>query len=79
MCSDWNCQPPRMLLCRADGLVNVMVEDNGRGFDLNQILPGHFGVTIMRERAAKIGAALDVASQPGHGTNLTLIWKNEDI
>lgn len=56
----------------------LSIRDNGRGFNPNHIPPGHFGVTIMRERADKIGAVLNVASQPGCGAGITLIWKNEE-
>jgi two-component system nitrate/nitrite sensor histidine kinase NarQ len=53
----------------------LFIRDNGRGFDINHIPPGHFGVTIMRERAVKIGAVFDIASQPRRGANITLVWK----
>ena len=33
---------------------------------------GHFGLLGMRERADLIGARLDVASEPGHGTRLAV-------
>ena len=33
---------------------------------------GHYGVTGMRERAALIGATLEVRSQPGGGTAVVL-------
>lgn len=34
--------------------------------------PGHWGLTGMRERAAHIGAAIDVASTPGQGTRIVV-------
>jgi signal transduction histidine kinase len=33
---------------------------------------GHYGLTGMRERAAMIGAQLDVASNPDRGTQVTV-------
>jgi signal transduction histidine kinase len=33
---------------------------------------GHWGLVGMRERAAHIGARLDIASGPRHGTTVTL-------
>jgi signal transduction histidine kinase len=46
------------------------VRDDGRGFDVaaahNQT--GHFGLVGMRERAAEIGATVEVASEAGRGT-----------
>ena len=51
----------------------LTVRDNGSGFD-----PGlsrgesHVGMKIMRERAERIGARVDVVSAPGQGTAMTL-------
>ncbi len=51
----------------------LTVRDNGGGFD-----PGlsrgesHVGMKIMRERAERIGARVDVVSAPGQGTAMTL-------
>ena len=44
--------------------------DNGRGFDLGDSFPGHFGLSSMRERASKIGGTFEVKSSPGAGTRL---------
>lgn len=50
------------------------VRDDGEGFDAEQHSPGetHVGMRIMRERAARIGAAVVVDSVPGAGTCVTL-------
>jgi signal transduction histidine kinase/ligand-binding sensor domain-containing protein len=57
------------------------VRDNGRGFAADQVSrngkapdspPGHYGLTGMRERAAMIGATLEVTSEPGAGTTVRL-------
>ncbi|MBV7537659.1 histidine kinase [Duganella sp. sic0402] len=50
----------------------LRVRDDGRGID-EQVLangerPGHWGLIGMRERAAKISAALDLWCRPGMGT-----------
>lgn len=54
----------------------LRVLDNGRGIDprlLNvSALPGHFGLTGMRERATKIGGKLVIWSAPASGTELEL-------
>jgi len=34
---------------------------------------GHFGLQGMRERAARIGAKLTIASTPGGGTEVSLV------
>ncbi len=50
-----------------------VVRDNGAGFDTNKH-PGesHVGLNIMRERAGRIGAEVDVVSRAGRGTTVTL-------
>jgi two-component system nitrate/nitrite sensor histidine kinase NarX len=52
----------------------VEVRDDGQGFDADA--PGtdetHVGLRIMRERAARIGATVEVASVPGSGTCVVL-------
>jgi signal transduction histidine kinase len=56
----------------SEGVV-VTIEDDGRGFDVDQTFAtsegrGHFGVVGMRERAEAAGGQLVVRSEPGHGT-----------
>ena len=54
--------------------VELRICDDGLGFDSNRMTPGHHGITIMRERAAAIGAALWLESQPGRGTEVRVRW-----
>ena len=54
------------------GGVELRVVDNGRGFDVENVSPGHLGLSIMRERAEAIGAELVLRAAPGHGTDLTV-------
>ncbi|MGA7192825.1 MAG: PAS domain S-box protein [Anaerolineales bacterium] len=59
--------------------IELSIRDDGQGFDSGQITamttPGHYGLTMMRERTEAIGAQLSVTSQPGHGTDLIIRWK----
>ncbi len=59
----------------------VSVVDNGRGFDPVHVQEGegdhHFGLRIMRARAARIGGTLRIASEPGQGTCVTLSFVTE--
>jgi signal transduction histidine kinase len=49
----------------------LRVSDDGRGFDVDVPAPeGHFGLMGMRERAAAIGARLEVRSSTGRGTEI---------
>jgi two-component system nitrate/nitrite sensor histidine kinase NarX len=52
--------------------------DNGQGFDVDEIPPGHFGLGIMRDRAHQIGAELSVNSQPNQGTEISIHWQKGD-
>ena len=61
------------LHCRPDQ-VALSISDDGRGFDVARIPAGHFGVGIMHERAAAIGATLTVESEVGHGTRVEVVW-----
>ncbi len=56
------------------GAVVLRIRDDGRGFDPEQTLPGHYGLSMMRERAAAVGAALTITSQPGHGAEIVIRW-----
>jgi PAS domain S-box-containing protein len=56
------------------GRVTLGISDNGRGFDTDSVGAGHFGLSIMRERAQAIGAELTLETEPGEGTEITVIW-----
>jgi signal transduction histidine kinase len=52
-----------------DDAFRLRVSDNGTGFDAGAAPPvGHYGLVGMRERAAEMGATLDVRSSVGRGT-----------
>jgi two-component system nitrate/nitrite sensor histidine kinase NarX len=52
---------------------SILIEDDGQGFDPSQATAsGHFGLQIMRARAAHIGGQLEVESAPGKGTRVRL-------
>jgi ligand-binding sensor domain-containing protein len=56
--------------------LTISVHDNGRGFDPNLVhtgKPGHFGISGMKERAAKIGARVSFATVFGTGTEVSLV------
>jgi signal transduction histidine kinase len=52
--------------------VVLIVDDNGRGFSRAQARGGQFGLVGMRERTASVNGTLDIKSEPGAGTRLTV-------
>ena len=54
--------------------VRLTVADNGVGFDPSTVTADHLGLKIMRERAEAIGAKLSIYSEPGEGTQISIIW-----
>ena len=53
------------------GAIELRVADDGIGFDPNAVSDGH-GLQSLRERARAIGGALEIRSQPGGGTVVSL-------
>lgn len=55
--------------------VTLVVEDDGKGFnvdELEQSDSSKFGIRTIKERAQSIHSRLDIESDPGHGTKVTL-------
>lgn len=50
--------------------VRVSVEDQGRGFDPENIQPGHYGLVGMSERARLLGGEMYIQSSPDEGTRI---------
>jgi signal transduction histidine kinase len=56
--------------------VALVIQDDGIGFDIKgRILPGHFGISGMKERAALAGGVLMIQSMAGSGTTIQLAIK----
>ena len=51
--------------------LELVVRDDGVGFDPGGDFPGHLGLTSMRERLGALGGDLDIDSTPGEGTTVT--------
>jgi signal transduction histidine kinase len=66
-----NASTIRVDLHRGDDVITLRVTDDGIGFvDTTASPPGHFGLATMRERAARVGAELQLLSSPGVGTSV---------
>ena len=61
------------LSCREDR-VSLLVEDDGRGFVIDEVTAEHLGLTIMHERAEGINAHLELESEVGNGTRVWVQW-----
>jgi PAS domain S-box-containing protein len=55
--------------------VDMHIQDDGRGFDPNLSLPGHYGLSMMKERAEAVGAKLEIMSRPDKGTAIIFRWQ----
>jgi two-component system nitrate/nitrite sensor histidine kinase NarX len=66
-----------LLRCRPAGGYLLLVEDDGVGFELpnRNGHPGeHIGLSIMEERARRLGGQLRIESEPGEGTRVELTY-----
>ncbi|MGD2205504.1 MAG: GAF domain-containing protein [Anaerolineae bacterium] len=63
------CQPGQVELC---------VCDDGLGFDPASLPLDSLGLGIMRERVEAIDAELEIKSQIGHGTEVSVVWAGDD-
>lgn len=53
--------------------MTLSVKDDGCGFQTrNGAVPGHFGLSVMEERARKLGGGLRIQSTPGIGTEIVV-------
>jgi signal transduction histidine kinase len=58
-------------------VVELLVRDDGRGFDPDYSQPDRLGLGIIRERAESIGAAVEIRSEPGSGTEVEVVWQSD--
>ncbi|HHH38278.1 MAG TPA: GAF domain-containing protein [Sedimenticola sp.] len=66
-----------LLTCNPEGGYLLLVEDDGVGFD--EASPGgkpgeHIGLSIMEERARRLGGSIRIESEPGEGTRVELTY-----
>jgi signal transduction histidine kinase len=70
-------QHVRIEFGQGDGVVRLLIRDNGVGFDVGTTLRraasgGHLGLLGMKERAEILGGELEIDSLPGHGTRISI-------
>ncbi len=59
-------------LMRQEGQARLLVRDDGRGFDVNQVRAGHHGLLGMRVRVESHAGKLTITSSPGQGTRVAV-------
>lgn len=67
-----------LLTCRAEGALSLLIEDDGVGFDNAGKTgnPGeHIGLSIMEERARRLGGEIKIESEVGEGTRVELTYR----
>ena len=52
--------------------LNVMIEDNGKGFDSKQTRGSGIGLENIKNRAKRVKGNLEIDSTPGYGTTITI-------
>ncbi|HSL43721.1 MAG TPA: PAS domain S-box protein [Anaerolineales bacterium] len=63
-----------IFLQHGENAIELTIRDDGEGFDPERTPSGHYGLSMMRERAEGVGARLSITSQPGQGTQLSIHW-----
>ncbi len=58
-------------ISHANHCLNMIISDNGKGFDINNIKPGN-GLDNMKIRAEEIYGEINIASKINEGTTITV-------
>lgn len=66
----------KVTLRRENGMIVIVIEDNGRGFSIDDV-PAGYGLRSIRDRARLLGGQLDITSSPGRGTSVMLVLPEE--
>jgi PAS domain S-box-containing protein len=63
-------------LNRKDSFIQLVIQDNGRGFNVEEKLTGGTGrgLSTLRERAVLTGGLFHIESAAGKGTTLRVLW-----
>ena len=72
-----SCASIHISLMHVNGHIELAVRDDGCGFVVSKSKTGHYGLSIMRERAEAMQATLVVESQVGQGTWIRVRYSYE--
>ncbi|MDN3678790.1 nitrate/nitrite two-component system sensor histidine kinase NarQ [Vibrio tapetis subsp. quintayensis] len=56
--------------------IHVKIVDDGKGFDTSSNKLNHYGLSIMHERASRLGGKLSIQSEIGSGCKIHLVFTN---
>ena len=77
-----NADRVRVALKRTDDHIDLVIEDNGQGFEGEggrsvKVAHGGFGITSMRERVEISGGSFSIGPSKGSGTTIRASWQCE--
>ncbi len=55
--------------------VDLTIQDDGLGFNPDEVGTDHLGLSIMKDRVENIGGTIETISQKGKGTLIKVMWK----
>ena len=55
------------------GALELVIRDDGQGFEPGQIPAGHYGLRNIQERADRLGGEAEIHSAPGEGTTVRVL------
>jgi len=59
-------------LIKRDHFIILRIHDDGKGFDLDEVQPGSYGLESMRERARDLGGSCKIVTLPQKGTRVEI-------
>ena len=74
-----SCASIHISLMQVNGYAELAVHDDGCGFDVRELKTGHYGLSIMRERAEAVQAVFTSTSNVGQGTEIRVRYSLPDV
>ncbi|MEZ4729329.1 MAG: histidine kinase [Caldilineaceae bacterium] len=69
-----NADNVQLVLRNSERGVELVILDDGNGFDPAAVSGEHFGLKMMAERVEASGGSLQIASHPDEGTEIHVVW-----
>lgn len=66
-------------LTRKFGRVELLIQDDGIGFNPQNVPPSHLGLKIMQERALDANIILSITSTHNIGTQVLAVWTQKEV